>query len=212
MPHRALGGQVYFCESARSATTAITPVRTGTVPSARRTGQRVARQPKEPAAAGSYFMVTFTLPAELRSVARPHQKTLYNLLSEPHPRPYRNWLRSTLHRRPDRHGRRAPYLDPRSASIILTCITSSPAADSPPMAGGCPHAKTFSSTSSPCQSSSAPSSESNCKRPTCSRWWISRSGTKIGSFTRSRSAGRRPSNISPLTSFGWPSAITASSR
>ena len=61
--------------------TATTPVRTGTVPSANRTRLSTwLDNQKRLLLPVPHFMVTFTLPDELRELARRHQKTLYNIL------------------------------------------------------------------------------------------------------------------------------------
>ncbi len=97
-------------------------------------------------------------------------------------------------------------------ATIPTFTTSSPAVVSPLTEAGSLPAKTFWSPSLLSPSSSAPSSETNSKRPSCSLKWLSKHGRSSGSSTLSRSApAQRRSSISPLTSFASPSATSASS-
>src|SRR5713101_5584391 len=67
--------------AARSLITATTPVKTATAPSARMTRpeQWLANQQRLLLPV-THFLLTFTLPEELRAVARSHQKTIYNSL------------------------------------------------------------------------------------------------------------------------------------
>lgn len=67
--------------SARSASTAITPARNRHCPKCQNDqANNWLENQKDLLLPVGYFMVTFTLPEELRSVARSHQKIIYNLL------------------------------------------------------------------------------------------------------------------------------------
>ena len=67
--------------SAPSSITASTPAKTVTVPNARNDqAEAWLENQKGLLLPINYFMVTFTLPEELRSLARSHQKTVYNIL------------------------------------------------------------------------------------------------------------------------------------
>ena len=63
-----------------------------------------------------YFLLTFTLPAELRQIASQNQKLIYNLLFRASAQATQHTgQRSTICGRANRHGGCAAYLDPQPA-------------------------------------------------------------------------------------------------
>jgi len=77
----ALGGQVYYCERCEEAQYSYHSCRNRHCPKCQqeRTQQWLVKQ-NELRLPVPYFMLTFTLPAGLRELARSHQKLVYNLL------------------------------------------------------------------------------------------------------------------------------------
>src|SRR5882762_4898877 len=77
----SLGGQLYFCKQCQAQRYSYHSCKNRHCPKCQNeqandwlTGQQNLLLPSH------HFLVTFTLPAELRTLARSHQKTIYNLL------------------------------------------------------------------------------------------------------------------------------------
>ncbi len=165
-----------------------------------------------------YYLVTFTVPAQLRQVIRSHQKDLYPLLVAPSaarlagrgPRPQRP-------RRPTRLAGRAPDLDPRPALPSRTSIASCPPAGSPPTAcaGSVPKREGYFLP----QAALAMRFRTRLKQALqhehpnlCAPNPSPPPGLWTGSPTSSPSApANPPSNTWPLTSIAPPSVPSASS-
>jgi hypothetical protein len=77
----ALGGQLYYCDKCRDYHYSYHSCKNRHCPKCQN-GQAQAwlENQKSLLLPVTHFMVTFTLPAELRAVARSHQKTIYNIL------------------------------------------------------------------------------------------------------------------------------------
>ncbi|HEY0722864.1 MAG TPA: transposase zinc-binding domain-containing protein, partial [Pyrinomonadaceae bacterium] len=77
----ALGGQVYTCPACGSKRYSYHSCRNRHCPTCQQdAAQTWLERQQELLLPVPYFLVTFTLPAELRAVAYRHQRTLYNLL------------------------------------------------------------------------------------------------------------------------------------
>ena len=77
----ALGGQVYFCESCQELHYSYHSCKNRHCPTCQNgQGQKWLEEQKEMLLPVSYFMVTFTVPEELRDLIRSHQRDLYNIL------------------------------------------------------------------------------------------------------------------------------------
>jgi Transposase zinc-binding domain/Putative transposase len=210
-----LGGQLYWCQHCQAYHYSYHSCKNRHCPKCQNDhAQQWLERQKSLLLPVPPFMVTFTLPEDLRALARRHQQVFYNIL-----------FRSAA------EARQALAWDPRfiGGSLGMVGVLHTWARDlryhphvhySVPGGGLAadgrwlsPPATTFWSTSSRGRCCSGPSSETTCKRPTCSRSWLRRSGTRTGGYTVSRLAvGKKPFDIWRLTSFGWPSATTASSR
>ena len=78
---RPLGGHVYYCEKCEAYVYSYHSCQNRHCPQCgHEAGQRWLEHQQQFRLPVSYFMVTFTLPEELRGVARSHQKLIYNLL------------------------------------------------------------------------------------------------------------------------------------
>src|SRR5258708_14687386 len=77
----SLGGQVYFCHQCQAQRYSYHSCKNRHCPKCQneQANQWLEKQ-KSLLLPVPYFMVTFTLPAQLRPLARSNQKTLYNLL------------------------------------------------------------------------------------------------------------------------------------
>ncbi|MCA1602677.1 MAG: transposase zinc-binding domain-containing protein [Acidobacteria bacterium] len=77
----ALGGQVYFCNQCQEQRYSYQSCKNRHCPKCgnHQANEWLAAQ-QELLLPINYFLVTFTLPQELRAVARSNQKTIYNLL------------------------------------------------------------------------------------------------------------------------------------
>ena len=76
-----LGGQLYFCHNCKAQRYSYHSCQNRHCPKCQnhQANQWLAEQ-QSLLLPVPYFLVTFTLPAELRPLARAHQKTIYNLL------------------------------------------------------------------------------------------------------------------------------------
>ena len=113
----ALGGQVYFCVQCQQQRYSYHSCKNRHCP---KCGNEQAtawlQAPQSFLLPTHYFLVTFTLPAELRPLARSHQRTIYNLL-------FGAASQALLKLAQDPRfcggligiGRRAPHLDPQPA-------------------------------------------------------------------------------------------------
>ena len=78
---RFLGGHVYYCDKCEAYVYSYHSCQNRHCPQCgHEAGQRWLAHQQQFRLPVSYFMVTFTLPEELRAVARSHQKTIYKLL------------------------------------------------------------------------------------------------------------------------------------
>lgn len=78
---RPLGGHVYYCHKCEKFVYSYHSCQNRHCPQCgHEAGERWLARQQQFRLPVSYFMVTFTLPEELRAVARSHQKTIYNLL------------------------------------------------------------------------------------------------------------------------------------
>ncbi len=76
-----LGGQVYFCKQCQAQRYSYHSCKNRHCPKCQNEqANQWLKQQKELLLPTHHFLVTFTLPAELRAAARSHQKTIYNLL------------------------------------------------------------------------------------------------------------------------------------
>ncbi len=113
----SLGGQVYFCKQCQAQRYSYHSCKNRHCPKCQneQANDWLAAQ-QSLLLPVTHFLVTFTLPAELRVLARSHQKTIYNLL-------FRASAAALLQLAQDPrfvggtpwHGRRAPHLDPPAA-------------------------------------------------------------------------------------------------
>jgi hypothetical protein len=77
----ALGGHVYYCEACDEALYSYHSCKNRHCPKCQNdTAQQWLLRQQELLLPTPYFMVTFTLPAELKQLARSNQKTAYNIL------------------------------------------------------------------------------------------------------------------------------------
>ena len=77
----AMGGHVYYCDPCEEACYSYHSCQNRHCPKCQQqAGQRGLEKQQALLLPVSYFMVTFTLPAGLRAVARRQQKLVYNLL------------------------------------------------------------------------------------------------------------------------------------
>src|SRR6266404_562794 len=77
----ALGGQVYFCAQCQDQRYSYHSCKNRNCPKCQNEqANDWLREQSELLLPTHHFLVTFTLPAELRPLARSHQKTIYNLL------------------------------------------------------------------------------------------------------------------------------------
>jgi Putative transposase/Transposase zinc-binding domain len=77
----ALGGQLYFCEQCAELHYSFHSCKNRHCPKCQNDqAEAWLKKQKGLLLPVNYFMVTFTLPEELRSLARSHQKTVYNIL------------------------------------------------------------------------------------------------------------------------------------
>ena len=77
----AMGGHVYYCDHCAEACYSYHSCQNRHCPQCQhQAGQRWLERQQDLLLPVSYFMVTFTLPAALRAVARRQQKLVYNLL------------------------------------------------------------------------------------------------------------------------------------
>ncbi len=77
---RPLGGHVYYCEACEQYVYSYHSCQNRHCPQCgHQAGQRWLEKQQQFRLPVPYFMVTFTLPQQLRHVARSHQKTIYNL-------------------------------------------------------------------------------------------------------------------------------------
>ena len=77
----ALGGEVYLCNKCDQYRYSYHSCKNRHCPKCQNDqASQWLQQQKELLLPVTHFMVTFTLPAELRAVARSHQKTVYNIL------------------------------------------------------------------------------------------------------------------------------------
>jgi hypothetical protein len=78
---RPLGGHVYYCEGCEQYVYSYHSCQNRHCPQCgHEAGQRWLEKQQQFRLPVPYFMVTFTLPEELRRPARSHQKTIYNIL------------------------------------------------------------------------------------------------------------------------------------
>src|ERR1700694_3128046 len=77
----ALGGQLYFCQQCQAERYSYHSCKNRHCPKCQNEqANEWLEAQKSLLLPVPYFMVTFTLPAELRPLARSNQKTIYNLL------------------------------------------------------------------------------------------------------------------------------------
>ncbi len=77
----SLGGQLYYCAQCREQRYSYHSCKNRHCPKCQnQQANEWLKQQKELLLPTHHFLVTFTLPAELRPLARSHQKTIYNLL------------------------------------------------------------------------------------------------------------------------------------
>jgi ribosomal protein L37AE/L43A len=77
----SLGGQLYFCPQCQEQRYSYHSCKNRHCPKCQNEqANDWLKQQKELLLPTHHFLVTFTLPAELRALARSHQKTIYNLL------------------------------------------------------------------------------------------------------------------------------------
>lgn len=77
----SLGGQLYFCAQCKQQRYSYHSCKNRHCPKCQNEqGNEWLQEQRELLLPTPHFLVTFTLPDELRSVARSHQKTIYNLL------------------------------------------------------------------------------------------------------------------------------------
>ena len=76
----SLGGQVYFCTQCQEQRYSYHSCKNRHCPKCQNEQANDWLQTAELLLPTHHFLVTFTLPAELRPLARSHQKTIYNLL------------------------------------------------------------------------------------------------------------------------------------
>ena len=119
-----------------------------------------------------YFLVTFTLPAELRALARSHQRVIYAALFEASSEALRALAANPKFVGTDRLGFFGVlHTWGRTWSTTRTCTTSCRGAGSTRLAvAGCPPGLTSSCRWRLCPSSSAPSSATSWRARTCSTW------------------------------------------
>ena len=76
-----LGGQLYFCQQCQELRYSYHSCKNRHCPKCQNEqANEWLKEQSELLLPAHHFLVTFTLPAELRAVARSHQKTIYNLL------------------------------------------------------------------------------------------------------------------------------------
>jgi hypothetical protein len=76
-----MGGHVYYCETCDEALYSYHSCKNRHCPKCQNeTAQQWLVEQQDLLLPTPYFMVTFTLPVDLRQLARSHQKTLYNIL------------------------------------------------------------------------------------------------------------------------------------
>src|SRR5262245_38571761 len=180
----ALGGQLYFCDQCQERLYSYHSCQNRHCPKCQndQANEWLENQRNLLLPVG-YFMVTFTLPEELRSVARSHQQVIYNslfrassealleLASDPRFVGGRLGAVGVLHT-----WTRDLFYHPNVHQIATGGALS---------ADGEHHDRISSFTSNRSRSCSAPSSGTCSNRAISSISLISRSGAKIGSFTRS---------------------------
>ncbi|MEK6284002.1 MAG: IS91 family transposase [Acidobacteriota bacterium] len=77
----SLGGQVYFCKQCQAQRYSYHSCKNRHCPKCQNEqANEWLKEQNDLLLPTHHFLVTFTLPAELRAVARSHQKTIYNLL------------------------------------------------------------------------------------------------------------------------------------
>jgi hypothetical protein len=77
----SLGGQLYFCQQCQQQRYSYHSCKNRHCPKCQNEqANEWLKQQKELLLPTHHFLVTFTLPAELRPLARSHQKTIYNLI------------------------------------------------------------------------------------------------------------------------------------
>jgi len=160
----ALGGQLYYCAQCDEQRYSYHSCKNRHCPKCQNEqANDWLKEQKDLLLPTQHFLVTFTLPAELRAVARSNQKTIYNLLfrassqallqlaQDPRFVGARLGMVGVLHTWTRQLRAGSPRGQPAwGAYIIRTFITSSPAAASLPRAAGAPRAPTFSCPSKRC--------------------------------------------------------------
>ena len=77
----SLGGQLYYCPQCQEQRYSYHSCKNRHCPKCQNEqANDWLKQQKDSLLPSHHFLVTFTLPAELRPLARSHQKTIYNLL------------------------------------------------------------------------------------------------------------------------------------
>ena len=117
-----------------------------------------------------YFLVTFTLPAELRDVARSHQRVVYSALFEASSEALRALAADPKFVGTDRLRllRRPAHLGPDAGVSPARALRR--AGRRPQrrrLVAGCRRGPTSSCRSRPCRSSSGPSSATSCSARAC---------------------------------------------
>jgi hypothetical protein len=78
---KALGGHLYLCTDCQQTEYAYHSCRNRHCPTCQGNRSQIwAEAQKQRSLPGNYFLLTFTLPESLRSLARSHQREVYNLL------------------------------------------------------------------------------------------------------------------------------------
>src|SRR5712691_4545611 len=88
----ALGGQVYFCQQCDEQRYSYHSCKNRHCPKCQNEqANEWLEEQKEVLLPVGHFMVTFTLPEELRAAARSNQRRCTTFYFERHPRRYRGW-------------------------------------------------------------------------------------------------------------------------
>ncbi len=88
----AMGGHVYHCEACNEALYSYHSCKNRHCPKCQnKTAEQWLVEQRELLLPTPYFMVTFTLPADLKRLARSNQKTLYNILLHTSAAALRQW-------------------------------------------------------------------------------------------------------------------------
>src|SRR5216684_4309964 len=120
----SLGGQLYFCPQCEEQRYSYHSCKNRHCPKCQNEqANDWLREQSELLLPTHHFLVTFTLPAELRPLARSHQKTIYNLLFRASSAACSNWLKTQGSSAPAWAWSACFTPGPANSSIIRSCIT-----------------------------------------------------------------------------------------